>query len=134
MINSPHWQIYWVLDGFLMLQLYACVLNMLNSEKNNCRCHFSIKKNRSFWTILVNSNHYQWCKNFCIAGNEEIIHLAGDENDGINGNFDSGHLFTICGRRFNKANVKIDNFWDVVGTSKAKKNNDKDKKCKYVPI
>ncbi|CAC5380346.1 PLA2G16 [Mytilus coruscus] len=66
-------------------------------------------------------------------GNEEIIHLAGDENDGINGNFDSGHLFTICGRHFNKANVKIDNFWDVVGTSKAKKNNDKDKKCKPFP-
>ncbi|KAK3088763.1 hypothetical protein FSP39_023490 [Pinctada imbricata] len=61
-------------------------------------------------------------------GNEEIVHLTGDENDGINGNVNSGHLFTICGKNFNKAYVKKDKFWDVVLDSKAYKNNDKDKK------
>lgn len=69
------------------------------------------------------------------VGDEDIVHLAGEDtgNDGINANLDSGHLFTICGRRFNKAFAKVDNFWDVAGASKAKKNNSKDKKCKPFP-
>ncbi|KAL3870952.1 hypothetical protein ACJMK2_038977 [Sinanodonta woodiana] len=53
-------------------------------------------------------------------GDEKVVHLTGDDNDGINGNFDSGNLFTICGRRFNKAYVKVDNFWDVVLGCKVK--------------
>ena len=64
------------------------------------------------------------------TGNGEIVHLTGNENGGMKANINSGHMFTICGRTFNKANVKVDNFWDVTGTSKARKNNDKDRKCK----
>lgn len=63
-------------------------------------------------------------------GDEEIVHLAGDDNDGINANVNSGHVFTICGKGFNKACVKVDNFWDVAGSSRVKKNNNKDKKSK----
>ena len=65
---------------------------------------------------------------FCLSGDEQIVHLAGDDNDGINGQFDSGHLFTISGQRFRKALVKVDNFWDVVDGCKAMKNNAKDRK------
>lgn len=61
-------------------------------------------------------------------GEGKVIHLAGDENDGLNANVNSGSLFTICGRRFHKAFVKLDDFWDVVCDSKAYKNNNKDKK------
>jgi hypothetical protein len=57
-----------------------------------------------------------------------VVHLSGDEDDGINGQFDSGHFLTICGQQFNKALVKKDKFWDVVLESKARKNNAKDKK------
>ncbi|KAL3870918.1 hypothetical protein ACJMK2_038946 [Sinanodonta woodiana] len=60
-------------------------------------------------------------------GDEKVVHLTGDDNDGINGNFDSGNLFTICGRRFNKAYVKVDNFWDVVLGCQARINKSKDK-------
>ena len=69
------------------------------------------------------------------VGNEDIVHLAGEEagNDGINANLDSGHLFTVCGKRFNKAYAKVDNFLDVAASSRAKINNDKDKKCKPYP-
>ena len=67
---------------------------------------------------------------FCLSGDEQIVHLAGDDNDGINGQIDSGHLFTICGQRFRKALVKVDNFWDVVDGCKAMKNNAKDGKHK----
>lgn len=70
------------------------------------------------------------------VGNDDIVHLAGEDtgNDGINGKIDSGHLFTVCGKRFNKAYAKVDNFWDVVADSRAKINNNKDKKCKpYAP-
>ncbi|KAK7504445.1 hypothetical protein BaRGS_00004311 [Batillaria attramentaria] len=63
-------------------------------------------------------------------GNEEVVHLAGDEDDGIDGQFDSTHLFTISGQRFTKALVKVENFWNVVAGSFAKKNNEKDKKYK----
>ncbi|XP_056012808.1 phospholipase A and acyltransferase 3-like [Ostrea edulis] len=62
-------------------------------------------------------------------GNEEVVHLAGTENDGINGNFNSGHVFTICGKSFNKAQVKKEDIWNVICGSKIKINNDKDKKC-----
>ncbi|KAL5012954.1 hypothetical protein ScPMuIL_011505 [Solemya velum] len=63
------------------------------------------------------------------VGDGHIVHMTGDGNDGINANFDSGKLFTICGTEFNKAFVKKDNFWDVTQDSKAIKNNSKDRKC-----
>ncbi|XP_052805704.1 phospholipase A and acyltransferase 3-like [Mya arenaria] len=61
-------------------------------------------------------------------GKGRIIHLAGDENDGLNANLNSGNIFTICGRRFNKAFVREDDFWEVTGDSKAYKNNKRDQK------
>ncbi|KAK3602554.1 hypothetical protein CHS0354_003807 [Potamilus streckersoni] len=63
-------------------------------------------------------------------GDGKVVHLTGDENDGINGNFDSGNLFTICGQRFNKAYVKVEDFWNVVLGSKANINKNKDKKMR----
>lgn len=66
-------------------------------------------------------------------GNEEVVHLAGADNDGINGQVDSTHLLTICGRSFRKALVKIDKFWSVVEGSLARKNNDKDRKFRPLP-
>ena len=56
------------------------------------------------------------------------MHLSGDDNDGINGQFDSGHMFTISGQRFGKALVRVEKFWNVVEGCKAMKNNTKDSK------
>ncbi|KAL3870944.1 hypothetical protein ACJMK2_038972 [Sinanodonta woodiana] len=63
-------------------------------------------------------------------GDEHVVHLSGDDNDGINGNFDSGHIFTICGQTFNKALVKLEDFWNVALGSKAKVNLNKDRKMR----
>ncbi|XP_062571776.1 phospholipase A and acyltransferase 3-like [Saccostrea cucullata] len=71
-----------------------------------------------------------WYSHWAVyVGNEEVVHLAGDENDGINGNIKTHHVFTICGKTFNKAIVKRENFWEVVLDSKAEINNNKDRKC-----
>ncbi|WAR04919.1 PLAT3-like protein, partial [Mya arenaria] len=64
-------------------------------------------------------------------GKGRVIHLAGDENYGLNANLNSGNIFTICGRRFNKAFVRDDDFWDVILDSKAYKNNKRDQKMTY---
>uniref|UniRef100_A0A2C9M2R2 LRAT domain-containing protein n=1 Tax=Biomphalaria glabrata TaxID=6526 RepID=A0A2C9M2R2_BIOGL len=62
------------------------------------------------------------------TGDRKIVHLAGEDNDGINGNIQAKHVFTISGKTFNKARVVVDDFWDVVGEDKAFINNDRDKK------
>ncbi|XP_041368251.1 phospholipase A and acyltransferase 2-like [Gigantopelta aegis] len=61
-------------------------------------------------------------------GDEEVIHLAGEEGDGLDVNVQ--HSFTIGGKMFNKAFVRVDNFWDVVAGCKAYKNNSKDRKLR----
>ncbi|XP_033728743.1 phospholipase A and acyltransferase 2-like [Pecten maximus] len=61
-------------------------------------------------------------------GEGKIVHLSGGDNDGINA-FNSGSVFTICGKSFNKAFVRVDDFCRVVLGCKAKKNNGKDRKC-----
>lgn len=66
-------------------------------------------------------------------GNNEVVHLAGDEDDGIDRRFDSTHFFSVSGRSFQKAEVKIDKFWDVAENSLAKKNNGKDGKFRPLP-
>ncbi|XP_062579293.1 phospholipase A and acyltransferase 1-like [Saccostrea cucullata] len=66
-------------------------------------------------------------------GNEEVVHLAGIDNDGINGNSNPSHVFSICGKTYKKAVVKMENFWTVVGDSEAKINNNKDRKCSPHP-
>lgn len=63
-----------------------------------------------------------------VAGDGEVVHLAGEEDDGISGKVDTVHLFTICGRSFRKACIKVDRFLEVAGHSKAIRNNSKDKK------
>uniref|UniRef100_A0A8W8LA55 LRAT domain-containing protein n=1 Tax=Magallana gigas TaxID=29159 RepID=A0A8W8LA55_MAGGI len=75
--------------------------------------------------------HRGWYSHWAVyIGNEEVIHLAGDENDGLNGNINPSHAFTICGKSFNKALVKRENVWKVVLDSKVEINNNKDRKCK----
>ncbi|KAL8562986.1 hypothetical protein ACOMHN_004678 [Nucella lapillus] len=66
-------------------------------------------------------------------GEGEVAHLAGDDDDGINGKVDSTHLFTICGQNFRKAFVKVDRFLEVAGRSKAIRNNRKDKQFEPLP-
>lgn len=58
----------------------------------------------------------------------QVVHLAGNEDDGLKNNITSGNFFTVSGVRFNKALVKIDDFFQVADRSKAKKNNGKDRK------
>ncbi|KAH3868346.1 hypothetical protein DPMN_031489 [Dreissena polymorpha] len=52
-------------------------------------------------------------------GSRKVIHLTGIGNEGVNAI--SGSVFTICGQRFNKAVVRVDDFWEVAGDSKAYK-------------
>ncbi|KAK0065905.1 HRAS-like suppressor 2 [Biomphalaria pfeifferi] len=66
-------------------------------------------------------------------GDENVIHLSGDENDGLSDDFRPEHLFSICGQMFDKANVCIDNFWKVVGNDIAYINNCDDKWCALAP-
>ncbi|KAK7095351.1 phospholipase A and acyltransferase 3-like [Littorina saxatilis] len=66
-------------------------------------------------------------------GEGEVAHLAGEEDDGINGKLDSTHLFTVSGRSFQKACVKVDRFVEVAGRTKAVRNNSKDKKFTPLP-
>lgn len=65
------------------------------------------------------------------TGNEEVVHLAGVDNDGLNASVNPSHAFTISGKIFSKAMVKKDSVWNVVLGSKVKINNDKDHKLKY---
>lgn len=56
-------------------------------------------------------------------GNNEVVHVSG-----IGGRVasNSGHSFSVSGVLFNKAEVKRENVFDVLGTSKCKVNNSKD--------
>jgi len=65
-------------------------------------------------------------------GDGKIIHLSGDEDDGLSANIGgkigsvSGSVFTISGVNFQTAKVKCDDFWDIARKSKADVNNSKD--------
>jgi hypothetical protein len=63
----------------------------------------------------------------CITGGDEIVHLSGIDVAEIAANSSLSNVFTISGIGYKKACVKKENFWNIVGESKAKKNNDKDK-------
>ena len=62
------------------------------------------------------------------VGDDEIVHLSGIDVAGTASDSALSNVFTISGIGFKKACAKKENFWEVVGESKAKKNNDKDKK------
>ncbi|XP_060589670.1 phospholipase A and acyltransferase 3-like [Ruditapes philippinarum] len=62
------------------------------------------------------------------AGEEMVIHLTGDDNSGSSAFSTPGSVFTICGKTFDKARVKLEEFWEVVDGCKCVKNNSKDKK------
>ncbi|XP_064616604.1 phospholipase A and acyltransferase 3-like [Liolophura sinensis] len=64
------------------------------------------------------------------AGHGRVIHLCG-ENDGIGDGLQSDSMFSVCGKEFNKAWIREDDFFEVAKKSKAKKNN---KDHKYTPI
>ncbi|GFO48582.1 hras-like suppressor 3 [Plakobranchus ocellatus] len=61
------------------------------------------------------------------VGNEKVVHLTGVDNGGSSS---SKYVFSICGVKFDKAAVRIDNFWDVVADCRAEKNNKGDEKHK----
>ncbi|XP_005088861.1 phospholipase A and acyltransferase 2 [Aplysia californica] len=67
------------------------------------------------------------------VGNEDIIHLAGEDNDGINANVQAQHVLTVSGHRFDKAKVCRANFWTIVGADPAYKNNTRDNKWSPFP-
>ncbi|XP_062566176.1 phospholipase A and acyltransferase 3-like [Saccostrea cucullata] len=68
------------------------------------------------------------------VGDEEVVHLTGvDDDDGIDGNSNPSHFFSISGKTYKKAVVKLENFWKVVKDSKAKINNNKDRKYRPRP-
>ena len=71
-----------------------------------------------------------------LTGEGQIVHLSGadDYRYGNNkaDNVLSGNGFTISGVDCDKACVKKEDFWNVVEDSLAKKNNEKDKKFRYV--
>ncbi|XP_063416251.1 phospholipase A and acyltransferase 2-like [Mytilus trossulus] len=62
-------------------------------------------------------------------GNKEVVHVSG-----IGGRVasNSGHLLTVSGVKFNKAEVKREHICNVVGTSELSINNSKDRgnKCR----
>ncbi|VDH93709.1 Hypothetical predicted protein, partial [Mytilus galloprovincialis] len=56
------------------------------------------------------------------SGKRKVIHLTGIAGPS-NSNSNSSHLFYICGEPFDKAIVKEEEYWSVVGNSKAENNN-----------
>jgi len=67
------------------------------------------------------------------VGDEQIVHLAGEDNDGIDANIEARHVLTVSGHRLDKACVCKTQFWSVVGNDKALIQNDKDHKWKPLP-
>jgi hypothetical protein len=63
----------------------------------------------------------------CITGGGEIVHLSGIDVAGTAADSALSNVFTISGIGYEKACVKRENFWNVVGESIVKRNNDKDK-------
>ncbi|KAH9488127.1 Phospholipase A and acyltransferase 3 [Bulinus truncatus] len=57
-------------------------------------------------------------------GDDKVIHMRGVGNASVNST--STTLFSICGVKFDKAEVAIDEIWDVIGDDKAYVNNSRD--------
>lgn len=67
----------------------------------------------------------------CLTGDEEVVHLAGTQNDGLNVSSKPSHVSSSCGKSFNKAKVKRESVWDVMLDSKVEINNSKDRRYTY---
>ncbi|CAG2200912.1 PLA2G16 [Mytilus edulis] len=76
----------------------------------------AIVKEEEYWSVVGNSK----AENNNRKG--KVIHLTGIAGPS-NSNSNSSHLFYICGEPFDKAIVKKEEFWSVVGNSKAEINN-----------
>lgn len=61
------------------------------------------------------------------VGDCEIVHLSGIDVCGTAADSSSSNVSTISGTGYKKARVRKDNFWNVAGESKVKKNNSKDR-------
>jgi len=70
----------------------------------------------------------------CVKGGCEIVHLSGIDVSGTAADSSSSNVFTISGTGYEKACVKRENFWNVAGQSKVKKNNDKDRSKRLVIV
>jgi len=68
----------------------------------------------------------------CAKGGCEIVHLSGIDVSGTAADSSSSNVFTISGTGYKKACLKGENFWNVAGQSKVKKNNDKDRNKRLV--
>ena len=67
-----------------------------------------------------------------LTGEGQIVHLSGADDNNKADNALPGNCFTISGVDCDKACVKKEDCWNVVEDSLAKKNNEKDKKFRYV--
>jgi len=71
-----------------------------------------------------------------LTGEGQIVHITGGDDNRFNNykaDVVAGNYLRMSGVNNNDmAEVKMDDFWDVVEDSVAKKNNNKDKKFKYV--
>ncbi|XP_033725571.1 phospholipase A and acyltransferase 2-like [Pecten maximus] len=63
-------------------------------------------------------------------GNQHIVHLTGVDGAGSMDALTSGSLFSVCGVTFDKAWVKIEDFFKVAKGCQAKRNNGKDHVCR----
>ena len=70
----------------------------------------------------------------CVKGDCEIVHLSGIDVCGTAADSSSSNVSTISGTGYKKARVRKDNFWNVAGESKVKKNNSKDRHKRLVIV
>ncbi|XP_052078029.1 phospholipase A and acyltransferase 3-like [Mytilus californianus] len=62
------------------------------------------------------------------AGNNKVFHLTGNQGPIV---FNRTLAFSLCDVPYDGCSVKQDEFWDIVGDSKAWINNSKDRKYRY---
>ncbi|XP_012939357.1 phospholipase A and acyltransferase 3 isoform X2 [Aplysia californica] len=61
-----------------------------------------------------------------LAGDENVVHLSEDDDDGLDANIQPRYPVSAGGVQYEKAKVCIENFWEIVGSGKAFKNNESD--------
>lgn len=66
---------------------------------------------------------------FFYPGDEEVVHLTGDDDNGSSPSCKVSnpcHLFTICGKTYDKAEIKQESVWIVAKDCRVEINNGKD--------